>query len=367
MGGTVGSGGVATDLGRPERVATASPRLFASELFASVLAASVLAADGDSMSIGVVDESGRTFGFVRRRGTVSEPVTPETPFRLASISKTITATAVLKLVDAGRVSLDDRPVESILSRRGLECRTPGISGIRVRDLLSHTSGFASGREWFFDEIVGDTTELVRRFCERDLRSTPGSRYEYSNFNFLLLGWLIEDVTGSPYDVAVDSVLLRPAGLSTFRFHETSDVARWEPDYYVDPGSKYMELLGAAGAWSASSIETATFIAGLAASESGRGYLSSSTFREMSNAAPRSAAGSSWGYGLGLRLFSGGVWGHTGSIESIKAVAIHLPDGASIAVLVNGDRPEASDELVELVVTVWWATHYVGPIPVIPPM
>ena len=65
----------------------------------------------------------------------------------------------------------------------------------------------------------------------------------------------------------------------------------------------------------------------------------------------SSGGSAWGYGLGLRLFSGGSWGHTGSIESIKALMIGLPDGGSVAVLIDGDRPERTDDLIEIVAEV----------------
>lgn len=341
-----------------------SPELFASELFVSVLSSSILVDDADALSVGIVDGEGRSYEFTR--GGATSSVASDTPFRLASVSKTITATAVLELVDDGKIALEDRPVASVLARRGLSCDVARIDKVRVRDLLAHTSGFDSGREWFFDEVVRDVDDLVGRFCSVELRSPPGTTYRYSNFNYLLLGWLIEDVTGEPYQEAVRELLLEPANLESFRFHVSSELDPDEPRYHLDPGSNYMELLGGAGAWSATSLDVARFIDQLAASERGEGFLSARLWRQMSTPSPRSGSGVSVGYGFGLRLFPDNVWGHTGSIQSIRAAAVHMADGASVAILVNGDRPESSDELVERVEVLWWATHYVGPIFLAPP-
>jgi len=363
IGATRGTGPTAAMGGEDEE---AGPRLFAANLFVQMIASEVLERDGDAVSVGVVDEGGVPFGAVRQRGATEPPLTPTTPFRIASISKTVTAAAVLRLVDQGSLALDDRPVPALLERRGLGCSMSGISEIRVRDLLAHTSGFDSGREWFFDEVVDDPGELVGRFCARDLRSTPGGSYRYSNFNYLLLGWLIEDLTGMSYAQAVDSSILEPNHLTSFRFRTSSARQPGEPGYYVDPGSNYMELLGAAGAWSASSTDLARFARILVSSEVGRGALSPGMWATMKSPARLASGGRVWEYGLGVRLFSGGSWGHTGSIESIKALMIAFPDGASVAVLIDGEQPERTDDLIDIVSEAWWMTHYVGVVIPIPP-
>lgn len=357
--------GGTTSAGASEGVGTGS-RLFAANLFVRMIASQVLAADGDAVSVGVVDVGGAPFGAVRQRGAAEPALSTDTPFRIASVSKTVTATAVLSLVDDGSIALDDRPLVALLERRGIPCSSNGISEIRVRDLLAHTSGFDSGREWFFDEVVVDTRELLGRFCASGLRTAPGTSYRYGNVNYLLLGWLIEDVTGRSYARAVESLLLEANDLDSFTFRTASSREPGEPSYYVNPGSNYMELLGAAGAWSASATDLARFADVLASSATGRGPLSPRMWAAMRRPARSSSGGSSWGYGLGVRLFSAGGWGHTGSIESVKALLIGFPDGGSVAVLIDGERPERTDDLVDIVSEAWWMTHHVGYVIAIPP-
>lgn len=66
------------------------------------------------------------------------------------------------------------------------------------------------------------------------------------------------------------------------------------------------------------------------------------------------------------MFPAGGWGHTGSIESVKALLIGFPDGGSVAVLIDGERPERTDDLVDIVSEAWWMTHHVGYVIAIPP-
>lgn len=332
--------------------------LFAAELFADLIASQVLGSDGESMSVGVVHADGTTFTAVRHRG--EDPgLSVDTPFRLASVSKTITATVVLRLVDSGALSLNDRPLVGLLERRGVRCSVATLDRITVRDLLSHTSGFDSGRELFFDEIVDDPARLVERLCDRGSRSAPGTRFDYGNVNYLLLGWLIEELTGLDYASAVHRWLSGPFGLPGLVYRDDSEVAPDEPSYFVDPGSNYMELLGAAGAWSATSLDAARFIHVLMSSRTGRGPLTRGSWAAMRSPTPRSAAGASWGYGWGVRLFDDGVWGHTGSIDSIRTIVVGLPDGGAVAVLVDGDSPARTDDLVGIVTTAWWMCHHSG--------
>lgn len=339
--------------------AVSAPRLFAANLFVQMIASHVLERDGDAISVGVVDGVGDPYGAVRQIGSIDTPLSPDTPFRIASISKTLTAVAVLRLVDQGLLALDDRPIPALFERRGLSCSTSRVSEIQVRDLLAHTSGFDSGREWFFDEVVADSRELVGRFCAHELRAAPGTKSRYSNFNYLLLGWLIEDLTGLAYAEAVESSILEPNGLTSFQFRYSSVRQSGEPGYYVDPGSNYMELLGAAGAWSASSTDLARFARTLLLSEVGQGVLSPAMWESMKSPARLVTGGRVWDYGLGLRLFGAGSWGHTGSIESIKALMIVFPDGGTVAVLIDGEQPERTDDLIGIVSEAWWMCHHSG--------
>ena len=141
------------------------------------------------------------------RGT---PVTPETVFRIASVTKTFTATAVLMLADQGRLALDS-PVTAYLPSAPSSWR-----GITVRHLLSHSSGLAEylDRPDFRDFVGGERTleELIGSFRERPASFSPGERDTYSNSNYILLGAIIERVTGTAFAAFVGASIFDPLGM-----------------------------------------------------------------------------------------------------------------------------------------------------------
>ena len=132
------------------------------------------------------------FGTDRRGG----PVTPSTPFRIASLSKSFTATAVLQLAEARRVDLD-ASVQRYLP--GFATADPGTSArITVRHLLNQTSGIA---DTGFPAITAGEPDLERRVASlRSARpvSEPGTEFHYSDPNYQVLARLIEVVTGEPW-------------------------------------------------------------------------------------------------------------------------------------------------------------------------
>ena len=138
-------------------------------------------------------------------------VTPDTPFLIGSISKSFTALAVMQLVEAGEIDLDTE-VSGYLD--GFSGRPAGI--ITVRQLLSHTSGFSTlqGNESHTD-VTGGEDELARRddaLAEVDPAYDPDERWEYSNANYLILGRLIEVVSGQDYQAYIAANILEPVGM-----------------------------------------------------------------------------------------------------------------------------------------------------------
>ena len=136
--------------------------------------------------------------------------TPATVYGLGSCTKPITALAVLKLVEAGKVSLD-APILTYLS--GLP---PAWKGITVRQLLTHTSGLPNYRlRLDLDRLAGySQPDSVRKLVENaPLNFAPGTRYEYSNTNYHLLAEIVEKVSGRNYLDFVQSQILRPSGLT----------------------------------------------------------------------------------------------------------------------------------------------------------
>lgn len=128
-----------------------------------------------------------------------DPVTPDTPFLLASVSKSITALGVMQLVEAGKLSLDD-PVQKHLP--WFTMSGPGAGEITIAQLLYQTSGLTEFGGVEANLLPDSPVALeagVRRLASEKLAFTPGSSWEYSNLNFNLLGLLIQQVSGQSYE------------------------------------------------------------------------------------------------------------------------------------------------------------------------
>lgn len=147
---------------------------------------------------------------VKRRG-YDEPITADTPFPLASISKSFTALAVVQLAEAGKLSLDD-PIA-----RHLPAFADRASGaITIRQLISHTSGFSTyqGLLWSRYSTAGGDV-IARRADElaaMDPAYGPEERWEYSNANYQVLGRLIEVVSGQSFQDYIETAVLQPIGM-----------------------------------------------------------------------------------------------------------------------------------------------------------
>ena len=138
-----------------------------------------------------------------------DPVTPQTPFLLASLSKSMTAVAVLQLVEQGLVELD-APIQTYLP--WFMPATP----ITVRQLLNQTSGLdeLDGYERNLDPGGPDGLEQsIRRLAETELNRPPGSAFEYSNSNADTLGLLIQTATGQPYGDTMAANVFAPLGMT----------------------------------------------------------------------------------------------------------------------------------------------------------
>ncbi len=145
---------------------------------------------------GVADSSGR-------------PVTVQTPFDTGSISKTFTGLAIRQLVNAGRVEMDV-PVQQYLPWFHL-ADADASAHITVRHLIEQTSGLprAAGDQAFMRDPRYTTQEMVRRSSTVKLNRPVGSSPEYSNLNYLVLGLVVEKVSGQPYTEYVQQHILKP--------------------------------------------------------------------------------------------------------------------------------------------------------------
>ncbi|CAJ1587521.1 serine hydrolase domain-containing protein [[Mycobacterium] wendilense] len=144
----------------------------------------------------------------------AEPMTEDTIFDLASLTKPLTtATAILRLHEDGLVRLDE-PVQTYLPDFNPD-RDPRRARVTLRMLLTHTSGIAGDLSldgpWGLDRP--DKAEGIRRALAAQVVSEPGERFHYSDIGFILLGALLEKITGEPEDVHVEKAIFDPLGMS----------------------------------------------------------------------------------------------------------------------------------------------------------
>lgn len=216
---------------------------------------------------------------------------PKHIFRVASVSKLITAIAIMKLVEEGKLSLTDTVFgeNGILNQsQYLQIKDKKVKNITVINLLNHSAGWSSRKsDPMFKtlEIAGAmktdlplSTESIIEYVlkNRKLDFNPGKRSSYSNLGYAILGEIIELKSGMPYETFVRLNVLNPIGIYDMHLgkSEMDDLFKNEVKYYSLPGERKVhssdsrrkvakqyvansiETLGAAGAWVASSTELA---------------------------------------------------------------------------------------------------------------
>ncbi len=182
------------------------------------------------------------FGLASKRS--GETVTADSLFRLASLSKPFTAMTVLRLMEEGRLRLDDAVLPLLaLEPLGGRCPDDRWGAVTIRHLLLHTGGWLkekSGDPLFKSKEIctaagirgpadGETT--IRWMLARKLDAAPGSTYSYCNFGYLLLGHLISRLTGRDYEAAVRHYVLKPCGAVSMKLGRTLQAARGEVSYH----------------------------------------------------------------------------------------------------------------------------------------
>lgn len=273
--------------------------------------------------------------------------TTDTRFRIASISKVITGTVVLQLVEDGTLQLD-QPVGGLIAQHlGVDVTGRPFETVTVRQLLSHTAGFDTFRPVFFGGESGSCRESAIAGITEGLRHDPGTTYHYSNMSFCVLQQLIEATTGQDYQTVVYERLLTPLGITGMRLAGTFDPDPGEAIHPSFPGRRYMEALGGAGAWMATPADVVTIIDSLDNSKPGFHPLSAETTELMRQPLPGIEYGdlaNRW-YGMAMIVFANKSWGHSGTVENTHAMVIHRPDGMTWSIIVSGNHPENSDELI----------------------
>ncbi len=152
------------------------------------------------------------------------PVSSASLFRIASMSKSFTAMAILKLRDDGKLNLDDPAYKFIPELKNLKYPTADSPPLTVRHLLTHGAGFPEDNPWG-DRQLSDTDKELMDFIRGQIifSNPPGIDYEYSNLGFALLGKIITNVSGQRYQDYIRNNIWKPLGMNTTEW-EYSNVA-----------------------------------------------------------------------------------------------------------------------------------------------
>ncbi|MFF7814437.1 serine hydrolase domain-containing protein [Streptomyces sp. NPDC007945] len=277
-------------------------------------------------------------------------------FRIGSVSKTFSTVVLLQLVEEGRLELD-APVDRYL---------PGLlpdERITVRHLLTHRSGLADyTNAMFADTVPGFEAVRNRVFSYQELvdlslsepRTTePGVAYRYSNANFVVVGMLIEKLTGQPVDRAYERRIFKPLKLrDTSYVHPDTRIKGLRVRGYLHPDAAGEPLVDSteqtvswaqsAGAVISSPADLNTFTSALMR---GR-LLSPAMLEEMTTVTPTDATNTRF-YGLGLRRYDlscgAQVFGHTGTVQGYYTYAFSTRDGRrSLSAVANTSNHGAAN-------------------------
>ncbi|WP_243455606.1 serine hydrolase [Sphingosinicella sp. BN140058] len=221
------------------------------------------------------------------------PVTPDSLFRIASMSKAFTALAILKLRDEGKLSLDALAETYVPELKAWKYPTADSPRIRVRDLLSHAGGFVTDDPW------GDRQQVITEAEFTAMLKTgvpftraPQTAFEYSNFGYALLGRIVTNVSGTPYDEYISRRIQRPLGMASTSYDVPASPMvrraigyRWENEAWSEEPTMRHGVFGAMGGVQTSANDYARWLAFLLSAWPPRddrdsGPVRRSTVREM---------------------------------------------------------------------------------------
>jgi len=286
----------------------------------------------------------RGWGFADLENRV--PATERTVYRIGSLTKQFTALAILQLAEQGRLTLDDT-----LQRFVPGFRTPGRR-ITIRHLLTHTSGIpnytaigAPFQSRLRDDLPPDSVVGLVRGRPADF--PPGQRFRYSNTGYVLLGMIVERVSGEPYAQYVARHEAAPLGLADTRSCDTRPIVPRRAQGYVDDSTGIvnadyisMTIPFAAGALCSTVLDLVTWQRALWADR----LLQPGGYNSMT-APPRLADGSTSPYGFGLGVGALGTHrqvAHSGGINGFSSALFTWPeDSLIVVVLLNTEDANAS--------------------------
>ena len=298
-----------------------------------------------------------------RQGVKTQPYSR---FRIASLSKFITAAAILKLEEQGRLTLDKQALLYLLEMPGLvfDQTDPRWWDVTVRHLLQHRAGVATNDS--HDPMFNTSASchsIVNRHISQPLQYDPGEEYLYSNFGYCVLGMIIQTISGQSYENYVRDHILRPADVSAIFIgnHRKARPGNSEVEYFSqdgqDPYGFNMQNLAAVGGWVASVTELARLLSVLDGFASRPDILSEKQMQQIPLRPRRLNAKHEVWYGLGLNIrqrVDGQNWWHAGSLPGTRALYVRAFDDTLWVALFNSRHKRSDDMLNDIDRSLWQA-------------
>jgi N-acyl-D-amino-acid deacylase len=286
------------------------------------------------------------------------PVEPDTLFGLTSLSKPLTAVAVLKLVEQGKLGLDDRVFDIVDVQPPTGARVDrALKTITVRQCLNHSGGWdrtVSGDPANWEPQICRayrvppplTAPQLISFCESlPLNFKPGTQQKYSNVGYVILGEVVAKVSGRSYGRFVTEDVLRPMGIRRAGLHAfegrylAGEALRYLAGTLVALPAPLLPMISAAGGWSGSAVDMARFLTNLDGSR-GEPVLGEKTRRLMIEPPPaplKPRANGTWaGLGWDSVVVKDKAFGYfkDGSFQGMRAFMKRLPTGVNWVLLYN---------------------------------
>ena len=310
-----------------------------------------LAADTFSGRVLVVQDGKtlyeRNAGFADRAART--PIGADTRFRLGSMNKMFTAVAILQFVEAGKLSLDTRVGEVLPDYPNRD-----VAGkVRIRHLLTHTGGTGDffGPEFDAQRLSLKThADYLRLFGARGPEFEPGSQARYSNYGFILLGAIIEKLSGKTYYEHVQARVFAPAGMRDTGSPAESDNVPQRAQGYLRKDNAWVsnvDTLPWRGTAAGGGLSTSGDLARFAAALEDGSLLSKRMLAQATTA--QSPDG---GYGFGFGVAGKGAlrrYGHGGGAPGMNAELMVVPEAATVIVALSNFDPPVASQLAQYAV------------------
>jgi CubicO group peptidase (beta-lactamase class C family) len=297
----------------------------------------------------------RAFGIADREKAVQTE--QSSLFRIADVTMPITSVTIFRLIEKGKLSLNDKvfgPSGVLGTKYAKPPYTQYITDISVDHLLTHTCGGwpNDATDPMFQHDSWDHQKLISWTLENlSLRYPPGQHWAFSNFGYCVLGRVIEQVTGQPYEAYVESNILTPCGIDDMKIGLNKEGQRFPNEvvyygqYSEDPYKINITRMDSHGGWIATPSDLVQFLDHLGGFPNNPGLLKPETIQIMTTPSPASAQNSPTKYARGwnVRPDGGGTWWHSGSLPGSTTIMVRTSTGMCWAALAN-TRTEPHEQM-----------------------